>query len=51
VLNSSGWFIPNGLGYLDNPGPVPLSLLMDGQFRPSTGWTFETREGERGEKC
>jgi hypothetical protein len=24
------------LGYLDNPGPVPLSQLTDGQFRPST---------------
>jgi hypothetical protein len=24
------------LGLLDNPGPVPLSQLMDGQFRPST---------------
>jgi hypothetical protein len=36
-LNSSGWSIPNGLGYLDNPGPVPLSQLTDGQFRPSTG--------------
>jgi hypothetical protein len=35
-LNPSGWFIPNGLGYLDNPGPVPLSQLTDGQFRPST---------------
>jgi hypothetical protein len=23
------------LGYLDNPGPVPLSQLTDGQFRPS----------------
>jgi hypothetical protein len=35
-LNSSGWSIPNGLGYLDNPGPVPLSQLTDGHFRPST---------------
>jgi hypothetical protein len=35
-LNPSGWFIPNSLGYLDNPGPVPLSQLMDGQFCPST---------------
>jgi hypothetical protein len=25
------------LGLLDNPGPVPFSQLMDGQFRPSTG--------------
>jgi hypothetical protein len=24
------------LGLLDNPGPVPLSQLTDGQFRPST---------------
>jgi hypothetical protein len=35
-LNSSGWSIPNGLGYLDNPRPVPLSQLMDGLFHPST---------------
>jgi hypothetical protein len=37
LLNPSGWFIPNSLGYLDNPGLVPLSQLTDGQFRPSTG--------------
>jgi hypothetical protein len=28
------------LGYLDNPGPVPLSQLTDGQFRPSTEEEF-----------
>jgi hypothetical protein len=28
------------LGLLDNPGPVPLSQLTDGQFRPSTQGNF-----------
>ena len=27
---------PKQLGLLDNPGPVPLFQLTDGQFRPST---------------
>jgi hypothetical protein len=32
------------LGYLDNPGPVPLSQLTDGQFRPSTDVVDLTKE-------
>ena len=35
-LNPSERVIPNGLGYLDNPGPDSLFQLTDGQFRPST---------------
>jgi hypothetical protein len=35
-LNSSERVTPNGLDYLDNPGPDSLFQLTDGQFLPST---------------
>jgi hypothetical protein len=38
------------LGYLDNPGPVPLSQLTDGQFRPSTKEDSEEEYEEANEE-